>query len=88
MTRYDICTPRPRKDGKTYWLKIGAMFPDDKGGFSILLDANPLPDSDGKLMVKAFPAKDRDGQQGQPQQGGGGGYSGPDDSIPFMREDR
>lgn len=34
--RWDICVPEKSKDGdKTYWTKIGVMFPRDAGGFVI-----------------------------------------------------
>jgi len=39
--RYDLISPRPRKDGKTHWQKVGAAFPRDKGGFSLVFDALP-----------------------------------------------
>jgi hypothetical protein len=42
MKRYDVITGREGKDGKTYWKNIGSMFPNDKGGFSIVLDALPV----------------------------------------------
>lgn len=60
-TRYDIITPRPGKDGKTFWLKIGAMFPAKEGnGYTISLDALPLPDKDGKIWLKASEPKPRE----------------------------
>lgn len=53
--RYDIVSPRPNsKDGKTYWLKIGAMFPAKDGeSFAIKLDALPLPDAKGEIWIRA-----------------------------------
>lgn len=84
--RYDLCSPRPKKDGGTHWHRVGTMFPSDKGGFSIFLDSLPLPDKDGRLVVKAFEPRENDQrQQRQEPQGGGtyGGGSMPDDEIPF-----
>lgn len=53
-TRYDIVCPRPGKDGKTFWLKIGAMFPAKDGeSYAIKLDALPLPDSKGEVWIRA-----------------------------------
>ena len=81
--RYDLCSPRPKKDGGTHWHRVGTMFPSDKGGFSIILDSLPLPDKDGRLVVKAFEPRERqDGQRQEPQQGTYGSEV-PDDEIPF-----
>ncbi len=86
--RYDLCSPRPKRDGGTHWHRVGTMFPSDKGGFSIILDSLPLPDKDGRLVVKAF--EPRDGGQRQQRQEPQGGYGGGDmeDSIPFAPEVR
>lgn len=65
--RYDIVSPRPNsKDGgKTYWLKIGAMFPAKDGeSFAIKLDALPLPDAKGEIWIRAsVPLPPRDEAQ-------------------------
>lgn len=38
-----VCVPRKdEKTGKTYWTNIGAAFPRDRGGMSVMLDALPL----------------------------------------------
>ena len=86
MNRFDLISPRPRKDGKTHWQKVGAAFPRDKGGFSLVFDALPLPDAEGRVSVLMTEPKPRDGWQ-EPQSGGG--YKAPasggiaDDEIPF-----
>lgn len=46
--RYDVCCPRPYKDGqgnqKTYFWKVGTAFPlKDRDGFSIQLYTRVLP---------------------------------------------
>ena len=90
--RFNLCSPRPKKDGGTYWHRIGTAFSDDKGGFSLIFDSMPLQDAEGRCIVKAFTQKDGDtpssnrGQQSAPQ----GGYAGADDSddIPFGPEFR
>lgn len=66
MTRYDLISPRPRKDGKTFWTKIGAAFPRDKGGFSLTFDALPLPDAEGRVTLLMTEPKERQ-QQGDHQ---------------------
>jgi len=88
--RFDLISPRPNKNGKTYWLKIGAAFPLDKGGFSLVFDALPLPDAEGRVSVLMKEPMDKDGgnrdsvASGAPA--GGGGM--PDDEIPFAPEFR
>ena len=89
MTRYNLVSPRPRKDGKTYWAPIGTAFSRDKGGFSLVFDALPLPDAEGRVTVLMTEPQDRDGGSRQQrssnqQSGGAGGYSdGFSDEIPF-----
>ncbi len=66
----------PRKDektGKTYWTAIGAAFPRNGGGFSVMLDALPI----GREMM-IFPPDERDGH-------GGGRVSNKDDGddVPY-----
>ena len=58
MDRYDLLSPRKGKDDKTRWIKVGAMFPREKGGFSLVFDALPLPDTDGRVMVLASEPRD------------------------------
>ena len=87
--RYDILTSR-ENNGKTYWTKIGTMWPLDNGGFSLNFDALPIPTLyQDKLQVKAvaFEPKERD-QAGSAKGSGksGGGQSrrdDMDDEIPF-----
>jgi hypothetical protein len=64
---FKVCAPRKGKDGKTYWTRIGAAFPRDSGGMSVVLDALPLGN---ELMI--FPP-DPPGQKGR--------NSGPDDAY-------
>ena len=56
--RYDIKSPRERKDGKTYWLKVGTMFPGDGDQYTLILDALPLPDKEGRVVLKAYPPRE------------------------------
>ena len=86
MNRYDLITPRERKDGKTHWQKVGAAFPRDNGGFSLVFDALPLPDKDGNvrvLMTEAKPRDDRGGGYGGGAPRGGAPDSLDGDAIPF-----
>ena len=66
--RYDLISPRPRKDGKTFWVKVGAAFPKDGGGFSLVFDALPLPDAEGNVRVLMAEPRDNAGQAPQRQE--------------------
>lgn len=80
-TRYDLASGRKDKDGKTRWTKVGVMFPAKQGdGFSIKLEALPLPNETGEVWLSAFPPRDRDDA---PK--GGGTF---DDVVPFAAEFR
>lgn len=68
MTRYDLLSPRPKKDGGTSWHKVGAAFPRDKGGFSLVFDSLPLPDKDGRVSLMMWEAKTRDDGRQQSSQ--------------------
>lgn len=87
MSRMDLISPRPRKDGKTFWQKVGAAFPRDRGGYSLVFDALPLPDAEGRVTVLMVePQQDR--QPAQQQSQGGGGWQNNGDEIPFSPEMR
>lgn len=86
-TRYDICTGRKDNTGKTRWTKIGAMFPAREGdGFTIKLDALPIPNEKGEVWISAFVPRERD-DQGHKPASAGRGYAAKDDplddDIPF-----
>lgn len=90
--RYDVCSPRPRKDSdKPYWHRVGTAFEGDKG-INIVFDSLPLPDKEGRVSVALFEAKDKDHRQSQatskPQASGARRQSAEmqddmNDSIPF-----
>lgn len=60
--RKDICTPRAKKDGGTYWVKIGTAWENDKG-IQLVFDALPLPDKEGRVVANLFEPRDNGGQQ-------------------------
>jgi len=67
--RFDISTSRTGKDGKTYWRRIGAMFPSKNGdGYAIKLDALPLPNEKGEVWLSAFPPSEREAESAPRQQ--------------------
>jgi hypothetical protein len=60
IERLNVLSPRPRKDGKTYWLAIGTAFKSKDGeGWDVLFDAAPLPDEKGQTKVMLRPFKDK-----------------------------
>jgi hypothetical protein len=83
--RFDICTGRPGRDGKTFWTKIGFMTSNDKEGFSIKLDALPLPDKDGNVWINAFPPREPNGggNRAAPRQSRSNPNDQLDDAVPW-----
>ena len=70
--RYQLVSPRPKRDGGTYWHNVGSAFAKDNGSFSLIFDSLPIPDKDGRVMVLMSEARDRN-DGGQQRQGGGYG---------------
>lgn len=81
MARLDACVPRKRKDDKTFWVKIGSIWTKDDGTVSIELDALPLPDNEGRCVIKGFAP--RDNNQNKPKENNSGGMSDFENDIPF-----
>jgi len=92
--RFDVCSPRKRagkdgQEGKTFWVRVGAAFDNDKG-MQIVLDALPLPDLEGRCVLMLFEPKSRGESEpaGQSDRApgkstGGGSFADMDDDIPF-----
>jgi hypothetical protein len=62
MKPHNVSSPRKRKDGKTYWFKVGVAWARDDGGFKVDLDALPLPDAEGKVTLLISPPRDEQDQ--------------------------
>ena len=83
------------RDGneKTQWTKIGAAFPTQNGGYSVTLEALPLPTMGDRgletriVLMVPKPREDQPPQRGAKQQSyaeqSGGGARELDDEIPF-----
>lgn len=57
--RYDVCSPRPRKDSdRPYWHKVGSAWEGDKG-INITFDSLPLPDKEGRVSVALFEPREK-----------------------------
>jgi len=70
--RLDALTVR-ESNGKSYWTKIGAAFPNKNGaGFVVRLDAMPAS-VDGQFSIHLREPLPKDGQQGGGQQRNTGG---------------
>jgi len=81
-TRFDICTPRASKDGKTFWTRIGTAWQNEKG-IQLVFDALPLPDAEGRCVANLFEPKPRDGGQQSGSQGRGRIADELDDDVPY-----
>lgn len=79
--RKDIMAPRKKKDGGTYWVKIGTAWENDKGT-QLVFDALPLPDSEGRVVANLFEPRDNS-QRPQQQQRSNSFNDELDDDIPF-----
>lgn len=59
MKRYDAIVPRPGKDGKTFWHRVGTAFERD-GRISLKLDSTPLPNKEGEVWVTLAEPRQKD----------------------------
>lgn len=62
MNVLDVISPREDNKGKTRWIKVGVAFENDKGT-RILLDAIPLPDKTGSVVLIVKERKNDDLQK-------------------------
>lgn len=56
--RFDVAAPRPKKDGGTFWARVGTAWQNDNGSIQVIFDALPLPDSEGRCVVNLFEPRD------------------------------
>lgn len=83
MNRYDALTVR-ESNGKSYFTKIGAAFPNKDGkGFTVLLDAVPASnEGQYKIMLREPLPKDG-GQPNNTPRGGSASYEDLNDDIRY-----
>lgn len=88
--RWDVVTWKKLPSGKNFRRVIGSALPKKEGGgFTLFLDALPLPGPDGSCQLSVEKPQERTASTG----GGGGGWQQPrrptvpgaedDDEIPF-----
>lgn len=84
-TRYDACTGRKDKNGKTYWTKIGTAFPAKEGkeGFNIVLNALPMPNAEGQAWISLFVPKPKEDRGHGPAEQSSAASNDMEDEIPF-----
>jgi hypothetical protein len=74
---YEVLVPRPGKEGKSNWRRIGTAWDGKDGrGMNIEFDALPLQDKDGRCFVSIRPPLPKDGAAPANE-------AGLDDHIPF-----
>jgi hypothetical protein len=74
--RLDALTVR-ESNGKSYFTKVGAAFPNKDGkGYTVLLDAMPAP-ADGQFKIMLREPLPRDGAPRQQAQDTGGDWGAP-----------
>lgn len=56
--RFDVLAPRTKKDGGTFWHRVGTAFEGEKG-ISIIFDSLPMPDKEGRCSVSLFEPRER-----------------------------
>ena len=84
--RYDLKVARRGKDGKTWWTKIGVMFPNKSGkdSFNLIFESLPIPSmsDSGQLEVRVMAMEPFKDDQ-QPQRSAPASPEKLDDEIPF-----
>jgi hypothetical protein len=59
VQRLDAISPRLKKDGNTFWIRVGTAWRSKDGvGYDVTFDAIPLPDKDGRCFVALREPKD------------------------------
>jgi hypothetical protein len=80
--RKDICVPRKKKDGGTYWVKIGTAWENDKG-VQLVFDALPIADSEGRCVANLFEPRENNNARASSGRGEVRQPAELDDEVPF-----
>lgn len=65
--RYDAMTPRTKKDGSTFWHRVGTGWAGQKG-IQVVLDSLPIPDAEGRVVINLFEPREPQQQRQQTRQ--------------------
>ena len=56
---YKVLTPIPKKDGSTYWMRIGAAFTNRDNSLNVFVDAMPPPqEQQFRFQIREMDAED------------------------------
>ena len=77
--RFDALAVR-ESNGKSYFTKIGAAFPNRNGGYSVVLDAIPAPNEGQFKILLVVPKPREDGGQRQQSRQAAPAF---DDDVPY-----
>lgn len=80
--RWDVMSPRKKKDGGTHWHKVGTAFQGTKG-INIIFDSLPLPDAEGRVAVSLFEPRERQAAAPSRAPSQQSAAADLDDEIPF-----
>lgn len=71
--RMDVSTPIKGSDGRTFWRKVGAAFPNRNGpGYNVKLELMPLPAEGAITLIIRPPDENRQAGRQSPPPGQGG----------------
>jgi hypothetical protein len=76
-TRFEVGQWRTSPNGKKYFQRLGSAKANDDGGFSLWLEALPMPRSDNHPTLTVKPERDRVAQPVSNRE------ADPDDESPF-----
>lgn len=65
---FKVLSPIVKKDGSTFWMRVGTGFPNKDDSVNVYLDVFP---KDGKLQLREFDERDMQGGKWKSEGGGG-----------------
>lgn len=74
---FKVLSPIVKKDGSTFWMRVGTGFPNKDDSVNVYLDVFP---KDGKLQLREFDERELQGGKWKGEGGGSGGSGGGGDS--------
>jgi hypothetical protein len=77
---FKVLSPITKKDGSTFWMRVGTGFPNKDDSVNVYLDVFP---KDGKLQLREFDERDLREPREQRERVATGSPVGETDSLPF-----